>query len=67
MEVEYELFPGDAAALELIPIRRLEGRSHVEHVTGTFEGPTHPATLHAILDQVSAGTFDHATGDGVAC
>ncbi len=38
-----------------------------EDCLSPFQLPTHPGALHAVLHQVLAGAFRHATGNRVAC
>ena len=41
-------------------------RAQVEHGLGTRDFPAHARAFQAVFDQLSAGTFDHSRGDGVA-
>ena len=38
----------------------------VQQGLGAGESPVHPGPFHPVLDDVAAGPFDHAGGDGVA-
>ena len=37
----------------------------VEHGQGSFDRPSHSAPFHAVLHQMSAGSFDHACDNRV--
>ena len=37
----------------------------VQHGLSSLQTPPHAAAFHSVYDQILAGTFDHAGGDGV--
>ncbi len=50
----------DSCSLKQGPVIALKCGSNIEHTTSTFQFPSHAASLHAILDEMSAIAFDYA-------
>src|SRR5579871_516263 len=56
----------DALGLESSPLVTDPHAPHVQHGLGAGQGPVHARALHAIFNQVPAGPFDDAAGNGIA-
>jgi len=53
-----------AETLEVIPVIIDANSSQVEYSLGTWLSPAHARLFHAILDRVTANTFDDTGADG---
>jgi len=64
--VEARGFALDVMIHERLPLVVEGYTTEVQQRLSTGQGPVHPGPLHPVLDDVAAGPFDHAGGDGVA-
>ena len=64
--IETRRFALDVMVDERLPLVVERHAAEVQQGLGAGQGPMHPGPFHPILDDVTAGPFDHPRGDGVA-
>ena len=66
VRIEARRFALDVRVHERLPLVVEGHAAKVQQGLGAGESPVHPGPLHPVLNDVAAGPFDHAGGDGVA-
>ncbi len=63
--IEGLLFVEYSLLVKLGPLGRVVDAAYVQHGLSSWQTPTHAAAFHSVFDHITAGSFDHARGDGV--